>query len=143
MIGTFHKIKHISVLAIFFFCSMVFLLFLSWWVYPYKTIEMEQPYHILTKTVEQGGLLKYEINYCKYTDVNPRVNRQFIDGIIYATPEATAVIKKGCGTIINTIGIPHNLPNGNYKLKSIVSYEMNPIRIITHEYITEEFSVIK
>lgn len=139
--STRDKLKHHVALFTLIFSSVVFLLFLFWWIYPYRTFEVEQPYNVLTHKVKQGGLLTYEINYCKYTDVDPVVQRQFVDGIIYATPEATAIIKRGCGKLVNTIEIPHNLPIGDYYIKSRVSYKVNPIRVITHEFITERFTV--
>lgn len=137
------KNKHIIAFVAMLGSSLVFLLFMFWWVFPYKTLEIKQPYYVVNKTVHQGEVLQYGIEYCKYTDVQSVVRRQFVDGIIYATPEITANLKKGCGKAINTITIPHNLPVGDYYLDITIDYQMNPIRNIIHNAKTEMFSVIK
>lgn len=137
------KIEHISIVISMTFIVAVFCLFMFWWLYPYKTTENRQPYKILNIAVKQGDLLLYEIDYCKYTDITPTVHRQFIDGIIYSTPESTAQLKRGCGKIINSVRVPSSLPVGRYYMKAVVTFKVNPIRIIEKEFITEQFEVIK
>ena len=114
-----------------------------WWIFPYKTLEVKQPYEVVEKVVKQGDILTYKINYCKYTNTQSIVKRQFVDGIIYATPEITANLKKGCGIASNTIAIPDNLPPGVYYLTIEVDYKVNPIRVIQHDLKTDSFNVIK
>lgn len=137
------KTSHIIILIALFFSSIIFLIFMFWWVAPYKTLEVTQPYKIVNgKELKRGDILIYEIEYCKYTNAQSTVRRQFVDGIIYATPEITANLKKGCGITANSITIPSNLPPGVYYLTIEVYYKVNPIRIITHELKTETFEVI-
>lgn len=137
--------KKLDILAIvgFGMIVVIWLVFMFWWIYPYKTSVQIQPYKVINKTVKQGDLLSYEMDYCKYTDVVPTVQRQFIDGIIYSVPADSAQLKKGCGIITNSIKIPATLPPGVYYIHATVSYQMNPIRNITNEYVTEKFSVVK
>lgn len=137
------KIEHISIMISMGIIVAVWFLLMFWWLYPYKTTSNIQPYKILNEEVRQGDLLLYKIDYCKYTNVTPTVNRQFIDGIIYSTPESTAQLKKGCGRFINSVKIPTTLPPGTYYMKATVTFKMNPIRIISKEFITEQFTVLK
>ena len=139
------KISHLLALIALVFSSAVFFLFLFWWIYPYKPLVVKQPYQIVNEesSLKQGDVLKYQIDYCKYTNIQSIVRRQFVDGIIYATPEITANLKKGCGLAINTITIPENLPPGTYYLTIEVTYKINPIREISYDLKTEKFVVTK
>lgn len=122
---------------------LIWFILMFWAFFPYKTSIQKQPYEVSPKVVVQGELLTYEMDYCKYTDVIPTVERQFIDGIIYALPPGNAQLKSGCNTVMNTIQIPNALPPGHYYLQAIVSFKVNPIRTISNTYITEKFEVIK
>lgn len=137
------KIIHTLVYFAFGLIVLIWAIFMFWSFYPYKTIEQEQPYKLVNNVVKQGDIIQYEMVYCKYSKVNPIVNRQFIDGIIYAMPVASAQIQRGCGQMINSVEIPKSLPSGTYYMKVIVDYEVNPIRHIVHEFKTEQFTVIK
>lgn len=138
-----HKLSHWFIISSLILSFIILLVFLFWWIFPYKTSEQVQPYKVLSKTIKQGELLQYEIDYCKYTDKIPTVERQFVDGIIYAVPQGNAQIKEGCGKINNSIKIPHQLPPGNYYIQATVTFKMNPIRTISKVYITEKFNVIE
>lgn len=137
------KDRHIIAGIVMIISSAIFLVFMVWWVFPYKTLEVKTPYPVLNKEVKQGEVLFYIIDYCKATEAQAVVRRQFVDGIIYATPEVTANLKKGCGIVKNTVTIPHNLPAGEYYLDITINYEVNPIRVISKNAVTENFTVIK
>lgn len=134
-----HKFMFASFILIF----IIWAIFMFWWIYPYKTFILNRPYRILTPLVEQGGLFIYEIDYCKYTEVDANVNRKFVDGLEYVMPEIKPNFEKGCYIKIQTIKIPENLPPNTYHLKIQVDYKMNPIRTITHKIITTNFTVVK
>ena len=61
-------------------------LLLFWNFYPYKTTTTApQPYPIVypeNKVVMQGNYISYEFAYENFTSVLPKVERQFVDGII-------------------------------------------------------------
>lgn len=133
-----HALTYIALV----FIVIVWAVLMFWWLFPYKTSTQTQPYKVLTPVVEQGGFIQYEIDYCKYTDRVPEVDRQFVDGIIYAVPRANVQIKKGCGLVVNSIKVPDNLPAAEYHLNARVRWRVNPIRTITEEYITEKFLVV-
>lgn len=106
-------------------------------------MELKQPFNVITPVVNQGGLLIYEIDYCKKTDLMPIVNRQFVDGLVYVLPPSSAAISRGCNKIKNSVIVPRSLPEGVYYLSSTVIYKVNPIRTITYEYRTDKFRVVK
>jgi len=137
------QLEHITLTLSMTFIVLMFLTLMFWWLFPYKTSTQTQPYIIISKEVKQGELLYYQMDYCKYTDIAPTVQRQFVDGIIYAVPASSAQLKRGCGTLTNSIKIPQSLPVGEYYIHTTVIYKMNPIRTIANEYVTEKFTVIK
>ena len=141
---TKRKITHILVLVAFAIIVFIWAIFMFWYIYPYKTtIINEQPYIVSKKIIKQGEQLEYKIDACNYTDIIPKVTKQFVDGIVYSVPESAIKLPKGCHKTIVSVKVPKNLPPGDYKLKVFVSYQVNPIRTINSEYETEKFSVIK
>ena len=138
-----HKKSNLIALISFIILVVIWLIYMVWWLFPYKTLEVGQPYQVISDEVKQGGLLQYEIDYCKYTNKVATVRRQFVDGIIYAIPEVSANLPKGCDTEINSVKIPEELPVGTYTLEIVVEYQVNPIRVITHNLKTTPFKVVK
>lgn len=139
--------KIINILSWIVIVSMMalILLFGFWYLYPYNLIEFKSPvYTVLNenKTVKSGEILKYEVDYCKYTDLDPVVTKWYVDGLVYQTPEGRGVIFPGCRKqIVNNL-VPENLLPGEYYIKIFIDYEVNPIRHIIYENRTEKFTVL-
>ena len=115
-----------------------------WLLYPYRTMEFKDPlFRVLNenKTVERGGRLKYEVNACKYTDIVPTLKKFFVDGVIYEVTESYGAVDKGCGKTIVDVYVPRAIPVGNYKMKFIAKYQVNPIREIVFVNYSEAFVV--
>lgn len=51
----------LTLLAIGILCLTLF-----WLLYPYKTIEVEEPMKILTPVIKAGDPIEYEVSYCKF-----------------------------------------------------------------------------
>lgn len=137
------SLTHTFIYIAFGIIVFIWLVFMFWWLYPYKIVEMKQPYEVLTPEVKQGEILIYKQDYCKYTSKVPTVQRYFVDGLIYAMAEASPTLKEGCRTNLASILVPRNLPTGKYYMRTIVTYKVNPIRNIIFEFSTDEFRVIK
>lgn len=137
-----HKISHQLALIGFGMIVIIWLVFMFWSIYPYKTVVInEQPYLINNTEIKQGNMLNYVIDACNYTNVVPTVTKQFVDGIIYSIPEGVVMLPIGCHKTVVSVKIPKNLPTGEYYLKIFVNYKMNPLRNISSEYETEKFIV--
>jgi hypothetical protein len=111
--------------------------------YPYKTADFQLPFKILNenKTVVRGDRLRYEITYCKYTTMHPDLTKFFIDGVIYETPKVPGVAEQGCRTEVADVYVPKAIPPGNYTLKTVAIYHVNPIRNIEIVNYTEQFTI--
>ena len=116
--------------------SMFLILIFYWRFLPYKTIKFNNiPFPISTFEVERGGILQYQVDYCKYTDLGAEVSKTFINDIIYTTPAIITNRPIGCHVSTITTIIPKELPPSMYKLQIIYRYKVNPMRYI--EVITE------
>lgn len=120
------------------------LLFGYWLLYPYNPVEFKSKIYLVlneNKTVEQGGVLKYEVDYCKNSNISPFVNKRYVDGLIYDTPQSRGVVYPGCRKQVVDNIVPDNLAPGEYFMQVIIDYPVNPIRTITYNNATEKFTV--
>jgi hypothetical protein len=114
-----------------------------WKIYPYEPLKINtQPLRVLTKEVRGGDILIYEIDYCKLSDRTVRISRSFIDGITFSTPDFRTKNLLGCRTSFVSIEVPPTLPAGKYYLKIDYTYQVNPIREVVVNALTERFTVI-
>jgi len=117
-----------------------------WLTYTPKLIyQSPKPFPMVDgiKVAKQGGVLSYEYSYCKYTDIQATVSKQFIDGLIFQSEDTSTTLYKGCGHVHRQIHIPETLPPGVYHLHIIANYKINPIREVKVINDTEEFTVIE
>jgi hypothetical protein len=111
-----------------------------WLVFPYNPLEI-RGVNVLDKEVRAGGFLKYEIDYCKYTDNTSDVTRAFINGIIFTTPSITTNNPLGCHKNVHQIVVPSELPSGEYALRTVWTYQINPLRKVSVSSTTDKFMV--
>lgn len=116
---------------------------MMWW--PFLTVDkspMPMPVVKGYETVRQGGVVVYEYDFTKYTDVIPTVHRQFVDGIIFESADSTTHLAKGEGHIQVDVPIPLTLPPGHYRIRVYSDYRMNAFRTISSMDQTEDFTVL-
>lgn len=113
-------------------------------LYPYPTIEVKQPAPILNPTLHQGDTLTVIMNYDKQTDHSARVQRAFIDGVIYSMPVYKSSYVSGKHTVEDvTTQIPDTLPPGTYYMHVILEYDFPPFRTMTYSFNTEKFTIVQ
>lgn len=111
-----------------------------WSVYPYKPIVISIT--AINTTVKAGDSLFYQADYCKYMQLPATVSRSFVDGIIFSTASIVADNPVGCRTSKMVIEVPKGLISGEYTLKIIYSYQVNPIRHVDVVTVTNPFTVV-
>jgi hypothetical protein len=128
--------------VIFLACVLVITVFLLA-VCPYNVIEVENANNLeLDKKVYNSGeILKHRLNYCKNYDFIGTVSYQFVDGIIYTLKEKESNVPKGCKDVWVAIEIPKNVPAGEYKIKAIAEYRVNPFKTKTYTFTSESFNI--
>lgn len=124
------------------FIILVTLLF--WKLYPYDPLVInERPMKVLTKEIKKGELLKYEVNYCKNTELRVTIKRKFQDGLLYVLPDTETTNPMGCRIQTIALEVPNTLSAGDYVLLSEFVYKVNPIREVVVRTHTQKFTVIE
>lgn len=125
-----------------------FLLLVAFWsFYPYKVSDIKQPIQILNENNEIaiGDAILMRLELTKPNNIRP-------NGSVFITCKS--------GNLISLLGNPQNLPIGKYtvindryilpnkvtvgdkcKFHFKNTYRVNPIREITKEWVSEEFTV--
>ncbi len=118
---------------------------------PVKTITIEnfsyqKPIHIETPVVHPGDVIRYELEYCKFTDIVPTAKSQLIDGqIIPLTPSDStgSGLPKGCHKTVREVIIPKTINPGRYYFNRQLDYRINAVRTERVYYYTEYFQVVE
>lgn len=135
----------------FFSWLVVVILFLGvlvciyWQLYPYKILEFKQGNgNILNenKTVKSGDLIRLRQVQCKYLDIGATINRQFIDTLVYQVNTVMTHRPLGCHDSVELVRVPVVLPSGSYRIRTTISYNVNPIRTVSYTIVTEQFNII-
>lgn len=134
----------------FYYAAMIVLVFATLFTmylgyllfYPVEVIKPNvQPYKVLTPVVYQGGILKYEINACKFVEVTALASRRLVDGVVINLPMTTNNVKKGCFKSPTQVVVPMEVPPGEWRLQLDIEYKINSFRSITYHFITQQFEV--
>lgn len=110
--------------------------------YPVPTIKINQnPSKILTKTVQPGGTVVYELNFCKYTDIKATISRAIVDHYVVLLPDTTSEFNQGCRIADLSVQTPLGMPPGPYHIVTTFKYQVNPLHEIDTTVSTENFVV--
>ncbi len=119
-------------------------------LYPFKIVRFKKVdplgrgiYLVEDKTIEDGELLRYHVQFEKLSDRQGTLSCFFEDGILFRTPSTVSNQPKGTRDFIQAIEIPSTLPSGKYRYGCLVSYEMYFDRVVNYMFYTDEFEVIK
>lgn len=124
-------------------------LFMFWRLYPYKTADVQVPVTILNyeNEVKAGGEIELLVFFDKYTDVTPDAQRSVIcpSGAVYSvTPVETSNSRpRGDDRFAMPVfRLQQNAkPEDNCFFQFTLSYQMNPIRVIVKEWISEPLDI--
>lgn len=138
--------KHVN---LFLYTSMLFITialdymaFLAF--YPFKTIELEQPYTILNEEVRAGDIVEYMLIYCRYTNADVSIHHQIrSDTALLPLTSLPVRLREGCGETIKSVSIPKHAPKGTYILEETVTYHVNPFQDITLHFFSYPFEIIE
>ena len=83
------------------------------------------------------------MDYCKYINLPATIETSFIDSIVYSLSEVVSNNPKGCHVLNVLNQIPQGLPAETYVIKKVFIYQVNPIKKIGIEIVSEPFEIIK
>lgn len=114
-----------------------------WSFYPYNIFQINQNYLSTNKTAyHPKETIKYDLDYCKNTNLTATIQRIFINNIVYTIPDKTGNIPTGCKIVREEILVPE-VPAGTYKIQVNYIYNPNPIREIIYTIYTNEFQIME
>ena len=134
LISCFTILSALALMGTFFF----------WMFCPYKIIEFRtEPHTVIEKTVKAGSHIVFDLDYCKYVDMGGEVTISFVDGFIYNTTPIPSNIEKGCHNVKHAVYVPKAIPPGDYSVKILYRYKVNPVRTIDVITKSDKFTVTK
>lgn len=121
---------------------MIFVV-IYWGTYPYKPIEAIEPFPVMQQTYQRGQSIMYKADYCFNGNYPIEIDRRLVGSVTYPFPLVVNHSEKGCySEVFNTPPLPLELEPGTYELRLRGIYQVNPIREIHVQYVTEAFEVI-
>lgn len=139
---------------IFFYASMTVLsigmgfviLIFYWYNAPYKILEIKNhPVPVIPKEVNGLRYVTAIFDFCKHKKIEGKVEVSLVSTQTeLPLPDYDEVTKPGCQNGLEApLPIPPQTATGVYHYHYIVTYHPNPLRTITVEFDTQEFSVVK
>jgi hypothetical protein len=130
-------ISLISVISALFILIICFV----WLLYPYKTVSIEN-FQTDKDEYISGTVINYSFKATKYTWAQSVVTRTLVDTVTYSIDSFITSIQTGDSCVTsNHLNIPTNVNQGLYTLHLIYRSQVNPIRIIEYEVISNEFTI--
>lgn len=122
---------------------IIFLFIMGMLVYPFKVIEVKSPAEVITKVLQSGDELKYQIEYCVYKNSPVTVRKRIVNKVAYNLPLFEMYFTDGCdNTTVSSIMIPEYIKPGKYYLEIVTIHHINPLRDVEYKWRTEEFEII-
>lgn len=144
MTTTKEKIMYKSVLGIILFMGVVMAYNTYLRFYPFKTIVVSKV-RVLTSEIKQGEEVKYEVDYCRFTDAPATVYRTVQStrnpDDRYSLPITNSISVPGCHTLQRSIPIDPSIPPGEYYIKVVSIYEVNEYQKSKYEFTIGNFKI--
>lgn len=115
---------------------------LAYWQFcPYPTVITFKGDYAVKPVVTQGELTSYTVNYCKIGHPPSAIVKEFVDGLVFTVDSPQAILTEGCRSQEIPMTIPHTLPAGRYRLRNVITYQLNPIRSVSYTHFSNWFIV--
>lgn len=133
--------KVVILLLVGIFLNVVYIAYLAF--YPFRSIKVNvNPAKVITKTVQAGAPLIYELDYCRYTDVPAQFVRTLRGPTLITLNVGFGQGAMGCQTIrVNNTVIPDYALPGKYHLEVTSCYKVSPLQNRCINFRTEDFMV--
>lgn len=108
---------------------------------PVEVLHIEEPIPASPTEVQAGGVVNLNFDYCKYKDFGSYIKVDFLGEYVIPTLSTTRKLDVGCHSDTLSISIPAGTPNGNYKLRLEVDYQVNVLRRESYAFESVEIIV--
>ena len=134
------RLFYYAALSTYAVATFLIILITYWYVRPYDIIDFHQPVDVIPDVVYTGQLVSYYMDSCKHFPLPATLTKEYIDGVVYATPPLIVNNPVGCRKFIAYTLVP-NLPEGQYRLRFSFQYHPNPVREIDLQIESELFTI--
>lgn len=153
---TYNHIIWVLVMGIFL--NLIYIAYLT--LYPFRTIDFSNtPFCVLNNSscernssgdytkphrpmLRAGELLKYEVDYCRYTRADSHIVRTLIGPTLVTIANTTGNSGLGCRrTTSSTVVIPSYVPPGTYHINLHFCWQVTALHNICKTVSTENFTV--
>lgn len=118
---------------------------LWWWYVPVNVVDYYNlPAKVLNpeKKVKRGQYLEFELEFEKFLDIPGKISRSLVnDRVVALTCETGATHCMGRHKTKVRVFIPLNVWPARYYLRTVVTYQVNPLQTAQEGYVTEWFEV--
>lgn len=119
---------------------------MAWWrLYPYQIVKIDSPTPVIGAPVKPGGMVYLNVHYSKFDDVPAFVTRYLANHclILLTKVDSGGVLRPGVNQNYHiAVPIPPGVPAGRYRVITTVNYKVNPIRIVSTKWESQEFEVL-
>lgn len=126
-----------------------FVLILYWLLWPFPSIDIEQPIPMVKDTYTTGEIADFDVTYCKYIDAGPRITRTlvYVDKPLrrsYTDIQGSTGKSAHCPETIRSISntLSEDLPSGRARWELVYRYSCSPLQVCTKKAITTEFMIV-
>jgi len=132
----------LSFLSVFMFVLVGVLVY--WHLKEYNVINWKINYYEMQKEVYKvGEPLTFRTAFCKTGNVEAELIYQIEDGVVYGMPNRVSKSSEGCKDFVDASLVTPNVPSGEYRLKGIITYQVNPVRKISYTMYSNTFRIEK
>lgn len=121
---------------------IVMSLFFYWSFWPFQPIIMETPIKVITKQVKAGETVLLDMQFDKKSNCTPEIKWYLVNGFVLRLSDSGVKRPLGQQNYIREVSIPETAPTHKVHLRIEYSCRVNPLRVISYSWDSEEFEVI-
>jgi hypothetical protein len=111
---------------------------------PQKVLEVKtQPLPVSPATVRPGEAVNMEIDYCKFQDLDSRIQIDFVGEYVLNTQQTTRDFPTGCHKQRLNVIIPPQAKAGTYNLLFTVRYRVNSLHGEEYVFESQKFNIVQ
>jgi len=120
-------------------------LFIFWSLEPLTpVVSLPRGLVVENTEVDAGGFITIHAPYCKNQETQGvSITRSFQDQIVYYLPTTNTNVPKGCVDYTTQVQVPSNLPSDTYTYTIKMDFRLNPIKVKSYSFTTNEFKVVR
>lgn len=135
------KIANVASVMIICLCALGIILITYWLTWPYKVMTIHEV-RVTTPIVKSGDMVGVYLNVTKHMSISANVKRMVMNDYAWPMPSFDSDSPIGHTSWTLSLKLQPNMPDGkNYRIRTVYTYKVNPLRDVTVEWETPEFEV--